>query len=85
VGHLQAARGRGGQFPVGGLLGCRQAAKPEPDAAFARDHGDEFGRLRLIAKFGDIYKAIALDDIETRDKVLGVATKEHLDRLFDAA
>jgi type III restriction enzyme len=59
-------------------------AKAKGLAVFARDHGDEFGRIRLIAKFGNSYKAIALDDIDTRDKVLGVATKEHLDQLFDA-
>jgi type III restriction enzyme len=60
-------------------------AKAKGLAAFARDHGDEFGRIRLIAKLGKGYKAIALDDVDMRDKVLGVATKEHLDQLFAAA
>jgi type III restriction enzyme len=54
-------------------------------AAFARDHGDEFGRIRLIAKVRGAYKALALDDIDTRNKVLGVATSDHLDQLFKDA
>ena len=45
-------------------------AKAKGLAAFARDHGDDFGRIQLIAKFGRSYKKLSLDDIETRDKVL---------------
>lgn len=58
-------------------------AKAKGLAAFARDHGDEFGRIRLIAKVKGAYKAVSLDDIETRDKVLGVATSDHLNQLFE--
>jgi type III restriction enzyme len=61
------------------------AAKAKGLAAFARDHGDEFGRIRLITKLGGSYEGLALDDIETRDKVLGVATPEHLKQLFETA
>ncbi len=60
------------------------AAKAKGLAAFARDHGDAFGRIQLIAKVSGSsdYKTLALDDIETRQKVLGVATGEHLKQLF---
>ncbi|MGH8733520.1 MAG: hypothetical protein ACREVB_07545, partial [Burkholderiales bacterium] len=60
------------------------AAKAKGLAEFARDHGDEFGRIELIAKVsgsGD-YKKLSLDHPSTRDKVLGVATGEHLRQLF---
>ncbi len=58
------------------------AAKAKGLAAFARAHGDEFGRIQLIAKVGGDYKRLPLHDIETRDKVLAVATGEHLKQLF---
>ena len=60
-------------------------AKAKGLAAFARDHGDVFGRIQLIAKVGGGYKTLSLDDGETRDKVLEVATGQHLKQLFDAA
>jgi type III restriction enzyme len=59
------------------------AAKAKGLAEFARDHGDEFGRIHLIAKVGSGgYKTLSLDNIETRDKVLAVATGEHLKQEF---
>lgn len=58
------------------------AAKAKGLAAFARDHGDAFGRIQLIAKVGGSYKTLSLDDTDVRDKVLGVATGEHLKQLF---
>jgi type III restriction enzyme len=59
------------------------AAKAKGLAEFARDHGDEFGRIHLIAKVGSGgYKTLSLDNIETRDKVLAVATGEHLKQVF---
>jgi type III restriction enzyme len=61
------------------------AAKAKGLAAFARDHGDEFGRIQLIAKIGGGFKRLSLDDIEIRDKVLAVATGEHLKQLFQSA
>ncbi len=60
------------------------AAKAKGLAAFARDHGDEFGRIQLIAKIGGGFKRLPLDDIEIRDKVLAVATGEHLKQLFQS-
>ena len=60
-------------------------AKAKGLAQFARDHSDDFGRIRLIAKLGTSYKSLALDDIETREKVLGVATGEHLKQLFESS
>jgi type III restriction enzyme len=59
-------------------------AKAKGLASFARDHGDQFGRIRLIAKVSGTYRTISLDNIETRDKVLGVATSDHLTQLFVA-
>ena len=47
-------------------------AKAKGLAAFAKDHGDEFGRIRLIAKIGSSFKQLALDDIQTRERVLGI-------------
>jgi type III restriction enzyme len=61
------------------------AAKAKGLATFAREHGDEFGRIQLIAKVGGAYKTLSLDDIDTRDKVLAVATGEHLKQLFQSA
>ncbi|MGO9898837.1 MAG: DEAD/DEAH box helicase [Solirubrobacteraceae bacterium] len=60
-------------------------AKAKGLAEFAKKHGDQFGRIQLIAKFGANYKRLALDDIETRDKVLAVTTSDHLKLLFDDA
>jgi type III restriction enzyme len=57
-------------------------AKAKGLADFARKHGDQFGRIELIAKFGKNYKKLSLDDIETRDKVLAVTTSDHLKLLF---
>jgi type III restriction enzyme len=60
-------------------------AKAKGLAEFARKHGDEFGRIQLITKFGKNYKKLSLDDIETRDKVLAVTTSDHLKLLFEDA
>lgn len=59
------------------------AAKAKGLAAFARAHGDEFGLIRLIAKVDGALKTLSLDDIETRDRVLAVATSDHLKLLFE--
>lgn len=61
------------------------AAKARGLAGLARDHGEDFGRIELIAKLGGTYKRLSLNDPETRDKVLGVATGEHLRQLFAAS
>jgi type III restriction enzyme len=60
-------------------------AKAKGLAEFAKKHGDQFGRIQLIAKFGSNYKRLALDNIETRDKVLAVTTSDHLKLLFEGA
>lgn len=61
------------------------AAKAKGLAAFAKDHGDEFGRIQLIAKLGGSFKTLRLDDTDTRDNVLAVATSDHLKLLFESA
>jgi len=61
------------------------AAKAKGLAAFARDHGDEFGRIQLIAKVGSGFRTLSLDDIETRDDVLAVQGGEHLKLLFEGS
>lgn len=58
-------------------------AKAKGLAEFAKRHGDEFGRIQLIAKFGSNYKRLSLDDIPIRDKVLAVTTADHLKLLFE--
>jgi type III restriction enzyme len=60
-------------------------AKAKGLAEFASKHGDEFGRIQLIAKFGKAYKKLSLDDIETRDQALAVTTSDHLKLLFEDA
>lgn len=60
-------------------------AKARGLARFANDHGDQFGRIRLITKVGGTYKTLRLDDIEVRDKVGEVATKDHLQQLFESS
>lgn len=57
-------------------------AKAKGLADFAKRHGDKFGRIQLIAKCGSTYKRLALDDIETRDRVLTVVTGDNLRQLF---
>lgn len=61
------------------------AAKARGLAEFAREHGDEFGRIQLIAKIDGGFKRLSLDDSDVRDKVLAVATGEHLKQLFQTA
>lgn len=61
------------------------AAKAQGLAEFAKQHGDNFGRIELIAKIGKGLKRLALNDPETRDKVLGVSDNEHLRQLFEDA
>ena len=55
-------------------------------AEFARDHGDKFGRIQLIAELKKgTFKRLRLDDTEVRDKVLGVDGPDHLRQLFAQA
>lgn len=54
-------------------------------AEFASELGDRFGHIELIAKVGKELKRLRLDDIDTRDKVRGVKTGEHLRQLFEVA
>jgi type III restriction enzyme len=55
-------------------------------AEFARDHGEKFGRIQLIAELQKgTFKRLRLDDIVVRDKVLGVVGGDHLTQLFDDA
>ena len=52
-------------------------------AAFARDHGEKFGRIQLIAELKKgVLRRLSLDDMETRDKVLAVNGADHLQELF---
>lgn len=52
-------------------------------AELARDHGEKFGRIQLITelKKGTLVR-LRLDDVQVRDKVLGVSSSEHLRQLF---
>jgi type III restriction enzyme len=55
-------------------------------AEFARDHGEKFGRIQLVAELKrGTFKRLRLDDIEVRDKVLGITSDEHLRQLFEQA
>jgi len=55
-------------------------------AEFARDHGEKFGRIELIAELKKgTFKHLRLDDTEVRDKVLGVDGADHLAELFKQA
>jgi type III restriction enzyme len=60
-------------------------AKAKGLAAFAQAHGDEFGRIDLLTKFGSGtgYKRLELNDIETRTKVLAVDSSDNLKLLFE--
>jgi type III restriction enzyme len=55
-------------------------------AELARDHGEKFGRIQLITelKKGTLVR-LRLDDVQVRDKVLGVSSPEHLRQLFEQA
>lgn len=54
-------------------------------AEFARDHGDKhFGRIEIITKVGNAMKRLDVNKPETRAKVLGVTTDQHLQQLFQA-
>jgi type III restriction enzyme len=61
-------------------------AKAKGLAEFARDHGEKFGRIELVAelKNGE-FKRLRLDDTDVRDRVLGVSTGDHLRQLFEQA
>jgi type III restriction enzyme len=53
-------------------------------AEFARDHGDKFGRIQLVTELKrGTFSRLRLDDIEVRDKVLGVDGPDHLRQLFE--
>lgn len=55
-------------------------------AQFARDHGDKFGRIQLITELKKgTFKRLHLDEIDVRDKVLGITSGEHLRQLFEQA
>jgi len=59
-------------------------AKARGLAAFARDHGDKFGRIQLITELKrGTFSRLRLEDIEVRDKVLGVDGPDHLHQLFE--
>lgn len=60
-------------------------AKAKGLAEFARQHGDEYGRIELIAKMGSVMKRLSLNNDDVRDKVLGVSTGDHLNQLFAEA
>jgi type III restriction enzyme len=55
-------------------------------AELARDHGEKFGRIQLVTelKKGTLTR-LRLDDVQVRDKVLGVSSSEHLRQLFAEA
>jgi type III restriction enzyme len=59
-------------------------AKARGLAAFARDQGDKFGRIQLITELKrGTFSRLRLEDIEVRDKVLGVDGPDHLQQLFE--
>jgi len=59
-------------------------AKAKGLAAFARDHGDKFGRIQLVTELKrGTFSRLRLDDMEVRDKVLGVDGPDHLQQLFE--
>jgi type III restriction enzyme len=58
-------------------------AKAKGLAEFARDHGDKFGRIQLIAELKKgTFKRLRLDEMDIRDKVLAVDGADHLLELF---
>jgi type III restriction enzyme len=52
-------------------------------ADFARLHGDDFGRIELIAKLGKNMKRLALNEPETRDTILALSTSDELKKRFE--
>ena len=55
-------------------------------ARFARDHGERFGRIQLVTELKKgALERLCLDDMEVREKVLGVVSAEHLRQLFEQA
>ncbi len=55
-------------------------------AEFARDHGEKFGRIQLLAELKKgAFKRLRLDDTKVRDNVLGVDGPDHLRQLFEQA
>lgn len=65
------------------LLSLEDApAKASGLADYADKHWPEFGRIELIIVEGDEVKRLDLADEQTRDKVKGVQTHEHLRQLY---
>lgn len=60
-------------------------AKAAGLARYAAKHAHMFGRIELIIFDGEVVKRLNLRDEATRDKVKGVATKQHLRQLYDEA
>jgi type III restriction enzyme len=54
-------------------------------AEYARRHGDLFGRIELIADINGQRRVLRLNDIATRDAVLGVEGENGLKALFENA
>jgi type III restriction enzyme len=60
-------------------------AKAAGLAKYAAKHAHMFGRIELIIFDGEVVKRLNLRNETTRDKVKGVATKQHLRQLYDEA
>jgi type III restriction enzyme len=54
-------------------------------AQFARDHGQDFGRIELVALDRKVLKRLDLQDEKIRDRVLKVRDRSHLDDLYRTA
>lgn len=53
-------------------------------AQFARDYGDQFGRIELISKVNNKMLRLDLQNEAIRDRVLAVRTSSHLKDLYEA-
>ena len=68
------------------LLSLEDApAKAAGLAEYADKHWPDFGRIELIIVEGDEIKRLNLTDEQTRNRVRGVQTHEHLRQLYDSA
>ncbi len=77
-------------IPVADLLAVKQSGEPiypalTPLGSIRRDGEDpKFGRIELIIVEGDEIKRLDLTDEQTRNKVRGVSSHEHLRQLYES-
>ncbi len=78
------------QVPLGDLLAVKRFGEPmypalTPLGSIRRDGEDpKFGRIELIIVEGDEIKRLDLTDEQTRNKVRGVSSHEHLRQLYES-